>query len=163
MISERPLSPDELSQFEHYRQRGLELLGASASAVPKRLVQAIDEFVDEWQNKRRGLSAMFRPRTDAVEPARALGVVWGDQIVRHFEWNWICEVREGEERFAVAAPNRSLVIYAPQFIHDCLHNPQIDCTVMLAFNMQEAGNFTGCQARDYVDVMSGVRRIVPRR
>ena len=163
MISERPLNVAELSQFEHYPQIGLELLDASASAVPKLLVQAVDEFVDQWQNKRRGLSGMFRSRTDAVEPARALGVVWGDQIVRQFEWNWICEIREGEERFAVAAPNRSLVIYAPQFIHDCLHDPRIDCTVMLAFNMQEAGNFTGCQAREYADVMSGVHRIVPKR
>ena len=102
------------------------------------LVEAIDEFVDKWQNERRGLSRMFRSRTDAVEPARGLGVVWGDQIVRHFEWSWICEIRDGEELFAVAAPNRSLVIYAPQFIHDCLHNPRIDCTVMLAFNMQES-------------------------
>jgi len=93
----------------------------------------------------------------------AVSVSWGDQIVRHFEWSWICEIRDGEERFAVAAPNRSLVIHAPQFIHDCLHNPRIDCTVMLAFNMQEAGNFTGCQAREYVDVMSGVHRIVPKR
>jgi hypothetical protein len=126
-------------------------------------VRAVEEFVDQWQNERRGLGRMFRSRTDAVEPARALGVVWGDQIVRHFEWSWICEIREREERFSVAAPNRSLVIYAPQFIHDCLQNPRIDCTVMLAFNMQEAGNFTGVQAREYVDVMSGVHRIVPKR
>jgi hypothetical protein len=163
MTSERPLNAAELSQFEHYRQLGLEILSASASTTPKMLAEAVDEFVDQWQNKKRGPNGIFRSRTDAVEPARALGVVWGDQIVRHFDWTWICEIRDGEERFAVVAPNRSLVIYAPQFIHDCLHNPQIDCTVMLAFNMQEAGNFTGCQADEYVDVMSGVHRIVPRR
>jgi hypothetical protein len=56
-----------------------------------------------------------------------------------------------------------LVIHAPQFIQGCLQDPQIDCTVMLAFNMQEAGNFTGCGAGEYVDVMDGVHRIVPRR
>src|SRR5687768_18050221 len=124
MISERPLNAGELSQFERYRRLGLELLGASASTTPKMLVEAIDEFVDKWQNERRGLSGMFRSRADAVEPARGLGVVWGDQIVRHFEWSWICEIRGDEERFAVAAPNRSLVIYAPQFIYDCLHDPR---------------------------------------
>jgi hypothetical protein len=162
LISERPLNAAELSQFERYRRLGLELLDASASTTPKLLVEAIDEFVDKWQNERRGLTRMFRSRTDAVEPARGLGVVWGDQIVRHFEWSWIRAIRDGEELFGVAAPNRSLVIYAPQFIHDCLHNPRIDCTAMLAFNMQEAGNFTGCQAREYVDVMNGVYRIVPK-
>ena len=163
MISDRPISDEELTQFAHYRQKGLDLLVASPRAAPKQLVQVIDEYVDDWQNKRRGLTGMFRPRVDAVEPARALGVVWGDQIVRHFEWNWICEIRDGEERFAVASPNRALVIYSPLFIYDCLHNPRIDCTVMLAFNMQEAGSFAGCEPGDYVDVMSGVRRIVPRR
>jgi hypothetical protein len=34
---------------------------------------------------------------------------------------------------------------------------------MRPFNMQEEGNFMGCQAREYVDVMSGVHRIVPKR
>src|SRR5262245_47303971 len=77
LISERPFNAAELSQFEYYRQMGLELLGASASAVPKLLVQAVDEFVDQWQSKRRGLSGMFRSRAHGIEPARALGVVWG--------------------------------------------------------------------------------------
>ena len=163
MPSDRPLEAGELTQFQNYRQQGLDLLGASATATPKQLVEAVDEFVDQWQSRRRGFAAFFKPRGDAIEVGRALGVVWGDQIVRHFEWNWICAIDEDEERYAVASPNRSLIIHAPQFIHDCLHDPQIDCTVMLAFNMQEAGDFTGCAAGDYVDVMSGVRRIVPRR
>jgi hypothetical protein len=139
------------------------LLGAAADTAPKQFVQAVDEYVDEWQNRNSGIMAWLRPRVDAVDTARALGVVWGDQIVRHFEWAWICEIRDGEERFAVAAPNRSLVIHAPQFIHDCLHDPRLDCTAMLAFNMQEEGRFTGCQAGEYVDVMGGVFRIVPKR
>lgn len=163
MISDRPLSASEFVEFEQYRQKGQDLLGSSAKAAPKQIVEAIDDYVGEWQSKRRGLLALLRPRTDAVEPARALGVVWGDQIVRHFDWSWTCEIRGGEERFAVTSPNRSLIIYAPQFIHDCLHDARIDCTVMLAFNMQEAGNFSGCQPGEYVDVMSGVRRIVPKR
>jgi len=75
MISERPLSAAELWQFERYRRLGIEVLDASVSATPKMLVEAIDEFVDKWQNERRGLSRMFRSRTDAVEPARGLGVL----------------------------------------------------------------------------------------
>jgi hypothetical protein len=163
MISDRSLEAAELSQFERYRQQGLDLLDISPRAAPKEIVEAIDVYVDEWQNKRRGIRGMLRPLVDAVELARVLGVVWGDQIVRHFDWNWTCEIRDGEERFGVASPNRSLIIYAPYFIHDCLHNPQIDCTVMLAFNMQEEGSFTGCGAGQYVDVMSGVHRLVPKR
>ena len=53
--------------------------------------------------------------------------------------------------------------HAPQFIDECLRNPTIDCTVMLAFNMQLEGRFTDCGPGEYVNVMSGVYRIVPRR
>ena len=163
MISDRPLRTDELLQFQRYRQMGMELLGAPESATAKQLVEAIDQYVDELQKKRRGLMGMLRPRVDATETARALGVLWGDQLVRHFEWEWICEARDAKERFAVASPNRSLVIYAPQFVDECLRNARIDCTVMLAFNMQLEGGFTGCEPGEYMDVMSGVHRIVPRR
>jgi hypothetical protein len=75
MISERPLTAAELLQFERYRQLGFEVLGASVSATPTMLVEVVDEFVDKWQSERRGLSRMFRSRTDAVEPARGLGVL----------------------------------------------------------------------------------------
>ena len=163
MTSDRPPDAEELLEFDRYRQQGLEILGASASDTPKYLVQAIDEFVTDWQDPRRGFRSLLKPRVDPTETARALAVVWGDQIVRHFEWQWICHVLPDEERYAVAAPNRALVIYAPHFINDCFEDPQKDCTAMLAFNMQEEGQFTGVQPNGYVDVMSGVFRVVPRR
>lgn len=163
-VRDRALSADEISAFQRYRQMGLRALQASDADDPKMLVQAINSYVDEWQSKRRGFMARLRSRAeDVTEIARALSVVWGDQIVRQFGWEWICEVQEDEERYAVASPDRSLVIHAPQFISRCLEKPQTDCTVLLAFNMQSAGNFTGCAPRAYVSVMSGVRRVVPKR
>ena len=164
MTSDRPLDPDELAQFEHYRQKGLALLGSSSSGAPKEVVQAINEYVDDWQTRRRGLMAILRRRgEDATATARALGVVWGDQIVRQFEWIWICETREADDLYAVAPTDRSMVIHAPQFIQACLENPKVDCTVALAFNMQAAGKFPSRRDREYLDVMSGVRRLVPKR
>jgi hypothetical protein len=162
--TERPLTPDEVSVFQRYREMGLRMLQASEFAEPETLVRDINAYVDQWQSKRRGFIARLRSRTeDTTDMARALSVVWGDQIVRRFHWEWICEVRDGEERYAVSPPDRSLVIYAPQFMSECLEEPDTDCTVLLAFNMQSAGNFTGCEPREYVSVMSGVRRIVPKR
>lgn len=163
-IQDRPLRADELAQFEHYRQRGFELLGASPSDAAKELVRVIDSYVDEWQEKRRGLFARLRLRAeDSVEIGRALAVLWGDQIVRQFGWEWICEIRDGSERYGVAAPDRSLAILAPEFIERCLTHPNQDCTLLLAFNMQADGAFAGCLPNDYVNVMSGVHRIVPKR
>ena len=159
---DRSLDADELEQFEFYRTRGYALLDVSSNATPRELVQAIDAHVCDWQWRRQVLRGLLRTREDPVEPARALGVVWGDQIVRHFDWRWVCVLRRSEPRFGVVSPDRSLAIYAPQFLDDCLRNPGVDCTVMLAFNMQEAGDFTGCAAGEYVDVMRGVHRVVPK-
>jgi hypothetical protein len=164
MTSERPLDSDEISAFERYRETGLQLLGASEADAAKALVHAVNTYVDEWQSRRRGFLARLRARAeDTTEVARALSVVWGDQIVRHFGWEWICEVKDEEEWYAVASTDRSLVIHPPRFIGQCLDEPKTDCTILLAFNMQSAGNFTGCKPKQYVNVMSGVRRVVPKR
>jgi hypothetical protein len=163
-VRDRALTAEEISAFQRYRQMGLRLLQASEAAEPKTLVQAINMHVDEWQSKRRGFVARLRSRAeDVTEMARALSVVWGDQMVRHFGWEWICEIHNDEENYAVTSPDRSLVIHAPQFIGQCLEEPETDCTILLAFNMQNAGNFTGRAPREYVNVMSGVRRVVPKR
>ncbi len=162
--SDRPLDKDEISAFQRYREMGLQLLRASEADAPKALVQAVNAYVDQWQSSRRGFMARLRSRTeDATEMARALSVVWGDQIVRHFGWEWICEVQEGMERYAVASPDRALVIHAPQFMSRCLEEPETDCTILLAFNMQSAGDFPGCKPNAYVSVMGGIRRIVPKQ
>lgn len=164
MKSDRPLVADEIATFQRYREIGLQLLRASEIDAAKTLVQAVNTYVDEWQSKRRGFLARLRAGAeDTTEMARSLSVVWGDQIVRYFGWEWICEVQDDEERYAVASPDRSLVIHAPQFIGRCFDEPETDCTILLAFNMQSAGNFTGCKPKQYVDVMNGVLRIVPKR
>jgi len=163
-IDDRPLRADEVAAFQQYRQRGMTVLSAAESSEPKELVRAINEYVDAWQSKRRGFLSRLRSRTDdATETARALSVVWGDQIIRRFGWEWICEIQGDEERYAVAPADRAVVIHAPEFITECFDQPNTDCTVLLAFNMQEAGKFSDCPAREYVSVMSGIRRIVPKR
>ena len=164
MKNDRPLAADEISAFQEYREMGFQVLRVAETDSAKALVHAINTYVDEWQSKRRGFMARLRAKAeDTTGLARALSVVWGDQIVRHFGWEWICEVQGEEERYAVASPDRSLVIHAPQFIGKCFEEPEVDCTILLAFNMQSAGNFTGCRPRQYVDVMSGVLRVVPKR
>ncbi|WP_428312340.1 hypothetical protein [Hydrocarboniphaga sp.] len=163
-ISERALDSEELSEFTSFNRMGLQLLGLPEAVEPKDLVKAIDVYVDAWQNKRRGLLAKLMPKTqDPVEVALALGIVWGNQIVKAFGWSWVCVVSEGSERYAVVSADRSLAIYATYFIKECLDHTTADCTVMLAFNMQAAGTLSEESPYAYASVMRSVRRIVPKR
>ena len=163
-IRERPLDRDELAEFQSYSQKGMELLGVSGATEPAEIVKAIDDFVDNWQNKRRGFLAKLGLRSgDPIETALALGIVWGNQIVRRFDWVWVCVVTEDNERYAVVSPDRSLAIYATYFIKECLDYTTADCTVLLAFNMQVADKLAHEVPKEYASVMRSVRRIVPKR
>jgi hypothetical protein len=163
-IRERPLDRDVLAEFKSYSQKGLDLLGMSGATEPDDLVKAIDDFVDNWQNKRRGFLAKLGLRSgDPIETALALGIVWGNQIVRRFDWSWVCLVTADGERYAVVSPDRSLVIYATYFIKECLDYTTADCTVLLAFNMQAANKLAQEAPNEYASVMRSVRRIVPKR
>jgi hypothetical protein len=108
MISDRPLTVDEIEQFERYRDTGFEHLGMSAQASPKLIVEASDEYVMQWQAKNRGFAAMLRSRPDSVEPARALGVAWGDQIVRHFGTQATAAIPKKQVNYRIGRDSASL-------------------------------------------------------
>jgi hypothetical protein len=163
-LKERALNSDELAEFQAYHQQGLDLLKLTDISEPKEIVKAIDVYVDQWQDKRRGFLAKLLPKSqDSVETALALGIVWGNQIVRNFNWSWVCLASEETELYAVVPPDRSLAIYATYFIKECLDHTTADCTVMLAFNMQAAGKLASESPNEYASVMLSVRRIIPKR
>jgi hypothetical protein len=161
-ISERSLTSEELSEFAAYSRKGMQLLGISEALAPAYVVKAVDTYIGSWQSKRRGLLSRIRsPSGDPVEQSLALGIVWGNQIVRRFQWSWVCVLIDGEERYGVVSPDRSLVIYATYFVKECLDHSTADCTVMLAFNMQAAGTLAHEAPNQYASVMRSVRRIIP--
>ena len=156
---ERPLTPEEKNDWQgcivHAFQ---ELPIGDASQTPTELAAQVDHCVDEWQAGRRP----DPEKSDAIDTALGLGAVWGDQLVKEFGWEWTVVIDGGQELYAVAPRDRSLVIYPGNYIKACLDDPTMDCTVALAFNMLVAGKISGIPPRSYEDVMSGVMHIVPK-
>jgi hypothetical protein len=163
-IRERALDGEELAEFKAFDKLGFELLKIPEGSDSKEIVEAVNAYVDAWQDELRSLLADQTPKArDSVEPALALGIVWGNQIVKAFGWSWVCLVADDSERYAVVSPDRSLAVYATYFIKECLDHTTADCTVMLSFNMQHADRFSGEAPNSYTSVMRRVRRIVPKR
>ena len=48
-------------------RRGLALLGSSSSGAPKEVVQAINEYVDDWQTQQHGLMAILRTQKTRMQ------------------------------------------------------------------------------------------------
>ena len=165
MPTDRPLTAQELSEFQTRREQMLAKLRLAAEAPPDYVVTVVDRYVDAWQLQRSGFMARFR-KPDGPDPAQLafdLGVIWGDQLVRAMGWEWAKVVYDNGEIFGVVNPDRSLAVHTINFLSSCLKNPRIDCTAMLAFNMLIAGKGPSTPPGSYEDYMRGVMRIVPKR
>jgi hypothetical protein len=167
-IQERPLTVEEISEFEACSSQGLQNLGVNdPSVAPESIVQLVDSYVDKWQSggfaPRKSLFGRKSPVPDTVDVALGLGAVWGNQIVRRFGWEWTCLQQDGQDFYCVVSQDRGWVIFPTYFIKSCLDNPQVDCTAMLSFNMMMAGSIPENPPHSYENMMDGVHRIVPKR
>jgi len=161
-ISEQPLRANTASLLQGSAKDGLRILGLDGSEQPAVIVEAIDKFVDNWQQGKR-------PSTDAVDPEDApyaMGSLWGQQLVRQFQWEWgmITFHDHGDSQApGVLSPKRDLAVYPIHFLIGCLQDPGVDCTVALSFNMLAAGKVGKLEPKGYFNLMDGVHRIVPKR
>jgi hypothetical protein len=161
-LNEIALAKDDVDELRFRLDQALTNLGV-ANAAPAAVVQSIEDFVDRWQDANRTSEGAAAKYPDVEDVAFGLGVAWGEQFVREFDWQWI-SLRDGRARyFAVARADRDLVVYPIDFLRACLTSPDMDCTAMLAFNMLVGKKVPAMPPNRYEDLMRGVRRIVPKR
>ncbi len=163
-LVERKLSANELNEFSQFADMGRELLGIDTKNVPPaQIVEAVDDYVYKLQKKYSNpLIQVISKRPDVIDIALALGIVWGNQLVRLQKWQWTCIVSTEGESYGVASLNRSMIIYPTYYLKACLEDPRIDCVAALSFNMLAAGSIPKFAENEYKDVLKGVLRIVPR-
>ena len=136
-------------------------VGVSTDDEPAKIVDAVDAFAFAWQ-------CGTRPPASEIDPEDApfaLGSLWGNQLVRRFGWEWrMVTFHEHGDSVApgVLSPDRALAVYPIHFLIGCLQNPGVDATVMLGYNMLDAGQIPDPPPGNYFNLMDGVHRLIPR-
>ncbi len=162
-IKEHKLTDDIRSALAGGSREAISGLKLSASADFKTIVEAIDQFVFDWQDGKRPPPEAFDTPEDVPV---ALGCLWGDQLVKRFGWEWVLISfgRRGDDMIpAVVSPDRSLVVYPITSVASALEDSSIDCTIALSYNILESGKVGKQKAKGYLNLLEGVYRIVPRR
>jgi hypothetical protein len=161
----KQLDAEVQQELRDYALYGLEVLGFTVPNVePRAIVQRIDEYVDEWQDKTAKRQRMTGPneQEELLNLALGLGVLWGMQLVRQLGWIWTCVAFGDAEFYAVCSPTRSLIVYPQYFVRQCLDDPQLDCTILLAFSMLADGKVPPLPDNGFENLMLGVFRVVPK-
>ncbi|MDA0920901.1 MAG: hypothetical protein O2945_17660 [Planctomycetota bacterium] len=142
---------------------GAAIVGVDPNADASIIMEAINEFLTPKK------SGWFRkPKADPnvdnwTDRALPIGCLWGETMVRHFGWNWASLIQHDHDDFkaiAVVNEDRSLAIFPWHYCFGCLEN-SVHPTVLLAFNMLEAGKIPDQQPSGFTNLMDGVQHIVP--
>ncbi|MEJ8858251.1 hypothetical protein WKW79_27030 [Variovorax robiniae] len=156
---ERALTAGEQREFNQYAVIGNQMIGGERDAPATRIIAAIQTFVEKHQRQQESQWALRRegvekPRHTAA--ARALATVWGDQLARVFGWEWVCVMFQGEEHYAMVQPDRSLAIFAMEYVEACMDLETMDCAIKHAFDQLRANAFPTQAPLSYASAMQWV-------
>ena len=156
-VTEEEVAPSTLASIEGAAGEGADLVGVRIDAPASEVIAAINKFVSKPPKRRRGRVDNW---TDRALP---LGSLWGQQLVRHFGWGWAWVTfhdHDDSKAVGVFSKDTSLAVYPFHFVFGCLEN-RAPVTILLSFNMLDAGAVPEQGAKAYVNLMDGVHHIVP--
>lgn len=139
-------------------REGAEMVGVSTGSSASEILEAINGFVSAPPKKK-----LFSKVNNWDDRALPLGALWGEQLVREFDWEWTSVTfhDQGDSKaVGVVSSDRSLVVYPFHFIFGCLEN-KAPVTIMLAFNMLRGGEVPAFEPRGFENLMECVHHIVP--
>jgi hypothetical protein len=156
-ITGSSVEPHILASIDGSAGEGASLAGVAVNDPPVKIVAAINAFVSKPPRKRS------RKMDNWIDRALPLGSLWGQQMVREFNWEWsnVTFHDHGDSKaIGVSAKDRSLIIFPWHFIFGCLEN-NATVTILLSFNMLLSGNVPAQESGEFVNVMDHVHHIVP--
>ena len=159
LLLERELTESELKHMRTHSNNGRDLLSLSSQSTAIETIEQLDQWIDKTQD-----SQDAKCISDSQKPViLSLGALWGEQLEERFQWDWVCFEGAGDA-FALVSPNRSQMVTPLHFIRACLDEPELDCTILLAFNMliNQETDGEALPDRDYDNLMESVFRIVPK-
>ncbi len=144
-------------------EEGAALIGVSMTDTASSIVEAINQFLEPPKKTGWFSKAKVDPQIDNwSDRALPIGSLWGETMVRHFGWHWASLIQHDHDDYKVIAvvnDDRSLAVFPFHYCFGCLEN-HVYPTVLLAFNMLEAGTIPSQPANGFVNLMDGVRHIV---
>lgn len=144
------------------RTKGLSVLKKQESASASDIVEAIDDYIDIIQSEL--VSHQDDQKIQAyLKEAFDLAILWGSQLVIQFDWQWkYLSIGKHAKILTVMNPDCSQMIYPVHFVFECVQDPELDCTIKLAFSMLLEGEFSDIEDRAFENIMEMVFRVVPK-
>jgi tetratricopeptide (TPR) repeat protein len=183
-LGERDLDTAQIEEIVRQKESALELLGnelsfsAGISLDNAKIISAIESFVDRLQDEflSQELTCSISLPVHSDSQAKSLsssseheswvlslGSLWGELIIAELNWRWVCFANAGNS-IALVSQNRSQLILPYHFLRACFEEPQLDCTIKLAFEMlkkERSHREKGCDD-EYDNYMESVMRVVPK-
>jgi len=158
-IAKTKCSEEIIGSLSNCADDGLKILNIHKSAGPKQIIAAINDFIINWQ---KNGNHDFKSRV-YDEYLASLASLWGNQLNKALDWKWGHAKFDGQEKgkLGVFSPDNSLVIYPLDYTSKVMLNANIPPTVLLAFNLIQAQDFSSVPPDTFHDVMASVRHIVP--
>ena len=135
------LTVDQQTELLHHAEAGYELLKFPPEAAPDAIIYGVYRFVDNWQAQRNRQHHTHHyvsgPDVEAV--ALKLGIVWGEQIVRTLEWDWM----RSSNTFTVVAADREYFLYPTYWLQRFLFRGPFgwkNNTIVELYNALKAGD-----------------------
>lgn len=158
-VKERELEEAELLEINDAVDQGFRVLGLDSNLEPQKVVEALDHHVDKAQDE---IVGNMDSQSRFHETGEVLALLWGQQLVKRFGWQWTYVRLSKAEVLAVASPDRSQIVYPLHFLCECFEDPELDCTIKLAFEMLCDEDSPEGEANEYENIMESVFRIVPK-
>ncbi len=162
--TEEPVDQSISEHLDGSAGEGATLVGVTLDDPPLSIVEAINRFLEPPKKKGWFSKPKADPSIDNwVDRALPIGSLWGQTMVRHFGWHWASLIQHDHDDFkaiAVVNEDRSLAVFPFHYCFGCLEN-HVYPTILLAFNMLEAGKIPQQSRNGFANLMDGVRHIVP--
>jgi hypothetical protein len=130
MVTEQPLSADDRDMIDMYTSDGLHALGLDEGEPPVSIVTAIDRRVDEERAAVKDL-----PEDEYAGFILSMACLWGTQICRAYNWEWVTLDYGSGTSPAIVAPDRAVAIYPLFYFKDFIDDPERVTTIVPFFNM----------------------------
>jgi hypothetical protein len=119
---------EEIVQIAFDKINAFQLQTLNTNSDPMSIVARITQFI----TKRKKIKPEELNNT-AIE----LGLLWGEQVVRHYQWQWI----KVDKLTLIAAPDSSVSFNSIQYLHDILNGKFEPFHVSALFNSLAMPNF----------------------